>query len=157
MMDSVRRYLLSVICAAIACALVRGMGEKNGAAGAVFKLVTGIFLAFTVISPIASLKIEELSFFTDGLQEEAAHAAAIGQEMADESMSAIIKEETEAYILDKANQLNADLTVEVTLGEDFQPEAVILTGDISAYAKFRLEMILKEDLGIAKENQQWNE
>lgn len=156
-MDSVKSYLLSVICGAIACALVSGLADKKGTIGALMKLITGVFLVFTVISPIASLEIEELSLFTADLQEEAAAAAALGQEISEESLAAYIKEEAEAYILDKATSLNAALTAEVTLGEDLQPESVILSGEISAYAKFRLETILEEDLGISKENQLWNE
>lgn len=156
-MESVKRYLLSVICAAIACAIVASMTDKKGAKGSLVKLITGTFLVVTVISPIASLKIEELAIFTADIQEDAASAAAMGQEMAEESMAAYIKAETEAYILDKATTLNAVVTAEVILGEDLNPESVILTGEIAPYARFRLESILTEDLGISKENQQWNE
>lgn len=156
-METVKHYLLSVICCAVVCALVCAMAEKKGATGAVLKLVSGIFLAFTVVSPIRTLEIPELSVFTSELQEEAAYAAALGESYSRESMSAIIKAETEAYILDKATAMGAAISAEVVLDENLKPKAAFLFGEISAYAKFRLQAVLADELGITKENQQWND
>lgn len=156
-MDSVKQYLLSVICAAIACALVGSLGEKKGTGGALLKLVTGVFLVFTVISPVRSLKLDSLSFLAEDWQSQAAAAAAMGSQASEESLAAYIKAETEAYILDKAAAMELSLTVEVSLNESYLPESAVLTGEISEFARFRMETILEQDLGIAKENQQWNE
>ena len=56
--------------------------------------------------------------------DDAEDAAAMGENLARDSMADIIKEETEAYILDKAADLHANLRVEVTVGEDNLPAAV---------------------------------
>ena len=70
-------------------------------------------------------------------------------------MADIIKAETEAYILDKASQLNVELSVEVTIDEENIPTAVTLSGEVSPYARRQLQEIIESDLGIAKENQRW--
>ncbi len=154
-MDSVKQYLLSVICGAMVCAIVSSLTNQKGSKAALLKLVTGIFLAFTVISPITRIQLEKLTIFTEELQEEASFAAAFGQSVAEESRSGLIKSKMEAYILDKAATLNTSLSVEVILDECFYPESVKLQGNIAPYARFRLESILEEELGIATETQEW--
>ncbi|MFR3325850.1 MAG: hypothetical protein ACLTR8_15535 [Oscillospiraceae bacterium] len=52
----------------------------------------------------------------------------MGENLARDSMADIIKEETEAYILDKAADLHANLRVEVAVGEDNLPAAVTISG-----------------------------
>ena len=156
-MDALRDYLLRVICAATACGIVGSIVEKKGSTGVLIKLTSGIFLAFTVISPIAQMELEEMSIFTSDLQEAAASASAYGQAISEESLAAFIKSKTEAYILDKAAVLNVVLTTDITLGPDLRPESVRLRGTVPPYAKYRLEAILEEDLGIVKENQLWIE
>lgn len=157
MMVSVKSYLLSILCAAMACAIVSSMSEKKGTQGTLMKLTTGVFLAFTVISPISTIQLEELSILTEQFQAEASTAAAFGQSVAEESKAAFIKSQSEAYILDKAATLNTQLSVDVTLGRDLRPESVSVYGTVSPYVKFRLASIVEEELGIAKENQQWIE
>ena len=67
-------------------------------------------------------------------------------------MTEIIKQRTQAYILDKAQALNTVLEVEVTLSDDDIPVPlkVRLKGKISPYAKGRLQATIAEDLGIEK-------
>ncbi len=156
-MESVKGYLLSVICGAIVCALVGSLTDRKGSAGVLLKLISGVFLIFTVISPIRTLPLEELSLVTEHIRQDAVSASALGQAYSKESMASYIKAETEAYILDKATGLHTSITAEVFLNDQLQPESVLITGPVSDYARFRLETILEADLGIAKENQQWKE
>ena len=93
--------------------------------------------------------------FSLGYMGDAKDAAAMGENLARDSMADIIKEETEAYILDKAADLHAKLHVEVTVGEDSLPTAVTLSGEASPYARRQIQAIIANDLGIAKENQKW--
>lgn len=156
-MDGIRQYILSVVAAAIICAILRSiLGDKGNTAGMV-KLICGLFLAFTVVRPIAEIQIGELALFTDGIEAEARQAVSAGEIYAWESMAAIIKAESEAYILDKAKSLGAELTVEVTVSSDASPvpTAARITGAVSPAAKTQLQTILEEDLGIPKECQIW--
>lgn len=156
-MDSIRSYLLSVVAAAVICGIVtRLLGEK-GTQGAVAKLLTGIFLALTVISPLAKVKLDRLTDLTESYRVDGFTAAAAGEEMTREALAQSIKAQSEAYILDKATALEVTLAVEVTLTDEDIPVPceVRLSGQVSPYAKNKLAGIIAEDLGIGKECQTW--
>lgn len=156
-MEGIKEYLLSVFCAAIICAIVmRLMGEK-GTHAVITKLIAGLFLAFTVVYPMAKIDLRDFSDWTASYSDAASQAAAAGERATKESIAASIKLRTEAYILDKATALNTSLKVEVTLSEDDIPcpKAVRLHGSVSPYAKAQLQTIIAQDLGIAKEYQTW--
>ena len=70
----------------------------------------------------------------------------------------IIKTQTEAYILDKATRMGLEISVEVELNEDNGsiPCRSKITGVLSPYAKEALGSYLEDNLGISKENQDWN-
>lgn len=77
--------------------------------------------------------------------------------MASEELRTIIKSRVEAYILDKAESYGAKLKVEVMLSEDQVPVpmSVRITGSISPYGKKMVTQLIREDLGIASEEQVW--
>ena len=121
------------------------------------KLIGGLFLTFTIIAPIADIDIDALFDSSWDFTEQGEAAAAMGQESAREELTSIIKQECEAYILDKAEAYHAQLEVEVTLSQDEipVPAAVRLQGSVSPYAKSNLQQWLQDDMGIPKENQVW--
>ena len=153
-MEALRQYIISVVAAAIIGVIVTGLFQ-NGTAKEFIKMVCGLFLAYTVLQPITKLDFAQLADFHLTFSENAAEAAALGEDLAKESMADIIKAETEAYILDKASQLNVELSVEVAIDEENIPTAVTLSGEVSPYARRQLQEIIESDLGIAKENQRW--
>lgn len=156
-MDAVRDYFLSVTAAALICGVLSSILDGKGAAGKIVKLICGLFLAFTVIRPVADIEIEDFALFTSDISQEAQAAVSAGEEFVQDSLASIIKEETEAYILDKAQALDAVLEAEVTVSSDPQPVpiGVRIKGNVSTYIKFQLQSIIEADLGIAKENQLW--
>ncbi len=156
-MDAIRQYVISIVAAAILCAILNSLFAEKGTPGSLMKLISGIFLAFVVIRPIADMDLTEFPSVLDIYSSDASAAVEAGENIAWEANAAIIKQQTEAYILDKAESLNAQLTVEVTLSADTipVPTAVRLSGDVSPYAKAVLESVLEEELEIAKENQLW--
>ena len=149
-----KAYFLSVICTAILCGIVNSLLEKKNTSGKLLKLVSGIVLSFTVLSPVAEIKLNDLSFFLEDLKEEGEAVASMGKTQYFDAMASIIKQETEAYILDKARDLEGELSVQVFLDSEGIPSSVILSGQISAQAKSELEQIIARDLGISKEDQQ---
>lgn len=155
-MDGLRQYIISVVSAAMLCGIVTGLMQK-GTAREIIRLVSGIFLAFTVIHPIAGIDIASLTDYRFSYADDAAQAAAMGENITRESLREIITTQSEAYILDKAAALNAELTVAVTVSEEDTPVPVEvhLSGEISPFAKQHLQSIIQSDLGIAKENQLW--
>lgn len=154
-MRALAEYIVSVSAAAFLCGIVNSLMPK-GTAKEVLKLVGGLFLAFTVIRPIADLQIPELSEVADSWQEEAQQAAAMGQSMAQELTAEGIKSQLEAYILDKAEELRLELEVEIALQEEsLLPEQVRLKGNASPHAKQQMTRYIRQELGVAEEDILW--
>ncbi len=156
-MEDLRQYLLSVTAAALVCALAGRLLPKSGMVTSIGKTVMGLFLALTVISPWAKLQLSQLEDLQLNLQQDSAYAVSEGVEATKQNLHDIIKARAEAYILDKAEDLQLSLSVQVELaGEDIPvPAAVALQGAASPYAKMRLQSIIAEDLGVAREDQLW--
>lgn len=156
-MEHIREYLLSVTTAALLCGILQSLvGEKGSSAG-ILRLICGIFLSFTIVRPIADIQLGELAFLTYDIEKNASLAVQEGEDYAKAAMARLIKEQTEAYILDKARLYGADIDVVVTVSSDDPPvlTGCIISGNLSAYAKQQLGHILKLDLGIPKEDQKW--
>ena len=157
MMGGIKQYLLSVMAAAIISALVITIIGKKGAHAAIVKLLTGLFLAMTVVSPWTKLQINDLSSYLEGISHEADSISSEAIALISEERASIIKKEIEAYILDKAALLELDIKVDVELsGEDPPiPHTVTISGAVSPYAKQRLQSIISDELGVPKEQQSW--
>lgn len=156
-MEGIARYIVSVSAAAILCGIIKNIVPSKSANAALLRLATGIFLSLVAVQPLAKIDLGALPVISEDYQWEARSVCAQGEILAQDTLRDIIKSQTEAYILDKARMLNADLTVEITLSNDDPPTpaSVRLTGKISPYAKSRLQAMILEDLGIPKENQIW--
>ncbi len=153
-MEGLRQYVISVVTAALICGIVSGIVQE-GRAKPLVRLLCGLVLSLTAIRPIAVIDLADLSDFSLGYAQEAESIAAAGKEMAHEAMEDIIKAGSEAYILDKASDLNTQINVEVTISDEQLPVSAVISGEVSPYARKQLEAILQADMGIAKENQQW--
>lgn len=156
-MENIKTYLLSVVAAAVICGIVTGFMGKKGTQGAMVKLIAGLFLTFTVLSPVTKIDLKGMADFAEQYSAGGAQAAAMGEQMTKDALRSSIKARTEAYILDKAAGLELNLEVEVTLSEDDipLPASVRLSGKTSPYAKLRLQSLITQELGIEKEKQIW--
>ena len=156
-MDSIRQYLISITAAAIICAIAKSFADGKTLNGTMLRLIAGIIMTVTLLSPLVQLDFHAMPELTAGVIHDANAAAAFGEEMATAEITAIINDRLEAYILDKAACLGANLEVQLQMGTDgsYLPEGIILSGDISPYAKARLQQIIANDIQIAKEKQQW--
>lgn len=156
-MEAIRQYLISITAAAILCGIIKCLFPEKGGAGVMIRVMAGLFLTATVIAPLAKVSLVSWNDFTGTLDSDAREAVATGENAVRESLRESIKTQVEAYILDKADSFGAELTVEVTLCPEDPPlpERVVLNGSISPYGRSRLESIMTEDLGIAKEQIIW--
>jgi len=156
-MDGIKEYILSVAAAAILCAVVRRLLEKKGTAGSVGKLLTGIFMTVTVLSPLTGLTVGPMDEIMDDYRMIAQEAVAQGEKSTANALRQSISQQMEAYIIEKALALGADIQVEIRLSEDLYPTpiGVRLSGQIAPYAKSRLQRIIEEDLGVGEEDQIW--
>lgn len=154
-MDAVREYLVSVTAAALICGIAGKL--VSGTAGTVVKIVSGVLMLLAVVNPWVDIRLSDLSEFTTDIQIAAENAAMDGVESSMEALRNGITEQVRTYILDKAQTLEAELTVEVELTDDTLPVpcCVTLRGRISPYAKTVLSEYIEEKLGITAEAQVW--
>ena len=156
-MEAVREYLLRVTAAAVLCGIAAALLGKKDALGTAVKMLAGIFMALTVVGPWVNIQMDFLTDITEEISLSADELVSDGENSAREAMAEIIIEQTRSYILDKAEELGAVLTVEVTLDEagSLTPCAVKLSGNISPYGKQVLSEMIEDDLGIGTEEQTW--
>lgn len=156
-MGWVKQYILSVVAAAIVCAIIKTLADGKSTPSYIIKLLAGLFMALTVIAPIAKLELNDITEYVQSFQVSADAAVQNGITYSGTELAAIIKTRTQAYILDKAQSLGAQIVAEVYLNDDAPPVpcAVTLKGHVSPYAKQRLTQYIADDLGISEENQKW--
>ena len=148
--------VISVTAAAMICAVVMSF-LRDGQAGQLLKLICAVVLTMAVLRPLARVDVGnfEMPDLPDG--GSGREAARSGEEMARQTRARLIKEQTEAYILEKADDLGMTLQVEVEMGqwEPPVPIAVRLTGEAPDYLRRLLSQIIRQELGIEKEDQEW--
>lgn len=156
-MESVSNYLITVIAGAVICALIICIIGKNNHYYGIIKLLLGLFLAITVISPWSKLNFDNISSHFSEFRADASSTVLNGTTMANNAMGELIKQNVEAYILDKANSLGADVDIEITVSNDNPPVpiSVVIRGTVAPYTKVRLQQMLENDFEITKENQLW--
>ena len=158
-MERLAAGTLSIIAAALIVGILGSIvPEKNGS-GTLVRILCGLFLAFHMVSLFGNLDFGVIATFSENCIIAGDLAADRGKEMASEAVAERIKAEAESYILDKAQALGADLDVSVTVSGDEipAPESVQLQGNISPYARIKLQQMMEQELGIPKEKQQWSE
>ena len=138
-------------------ALLRQITGDKSALGKILKIITGVFMIVTVISPLLQFRIQDIDRFIQNFQLSSQYAVDQGAHMATEEISQIIKQQTEAYILDEASKMGMEMSVEVKLSDSKPPQPcfVTLQGAVSPYQKKHLSQHITEYLGISQENQQW--
>ena len=153
-MDALRQYVISVVAGAMICGIAMSLFSK-GALRQILKMLCGLILSLCVLRPMMKGEIWDSFGFEDLLSDDAAQTAAMGEEYSARAIREIIKSETEAYILDKAQSLGVKVTAEVSLSPDGVPVGVRICGSLSPYVKRDLSDDISRDLGISKENQVW--
>lgn len=156
-MDGVSSYILQLVASAIICGGLQALFGKGGGISSLIRTICGIYMAFVLLSP---LKNVDFSIYTDyfyNFSEQAQAVVDSGEEMAANALRQSIKEKTEAYILEKAISLGADVSVEVTLSADTlpKPSQITVKGAVSPYVKRVLSQYMEQQLGIPEEAQYW--
>lgn len=153
-MGALGEYILSVTAAALITSLLCCIPETKPLIMST-RLLCGLLLALTVLRPIGSFDIQ--GAIRDTFRGEAQLGEKYrdaGSKIAADAIEDIILETTQTYIVDKATQLGADISAEVTL-KDGVPIAVTVSGAVSPGIRRQLETFLEQDFGITKEHQQW--
>ena len=156
-MENIRQYLLSIVSVAVlSSVLLRLLGE-NKSSCKIVKMMSGILMVLTIVSPWANISIQEYIGYFDSVKRDSSTFAEEGEDLLYRQLRHSIKEKTEAYILDKATLLGADIHVSVTCDTSDVPIpiSVELSGNASPYARSRLQQILQSDIGIPEDKQIW--
>lgn len=158
-MEGFGAYILSVVASAVICGSVRAFFDKKGASDTLIRSVCGIYMAFILIAPLKNVDFSVYADYFSGFNEEADAVVNRGEEMALSYQREIIKERIEAYILDKAVSLGAEVSVFVTLSDTAPPKPIKISvkGAVSPYVKSVLKAYLKEQFGIPEEAQTWTQ
>lgn len=158
-MAALGRYLFSVTSASIIFSILKSLLDRKSGVAAVIQLTGGLFLALTVISPILDFDFNHFFGASPEYLDQANTISETGRTIVQEQLREIIKERSEAYILDKAMSYQTPVNVEVTLdhSENNIPAGVQLKGSVSPYVKGVMTIWLQKEMGIPEENQIWIE
>lgn len=157
-MDRILGYILSVVGTALIVSLANTLVDNSGPVGSAIKLLTGIVLTTVIVSPWTELNVNEFYDIFNDINVSADKVAQDGEQLAHSEILSHIKENTEAYILDRAADLGLNITAEISFDANspYTPHSVIITGTASPYIKKRLMDIIQDELNIARENQTWS-
>ena len=152
-----REYLLSLIAAALLISIVYAITDKKSSSFPIIKLICGLFITITALSPLTNINIPDISSYIGDTKFDANQLVDMGENATYESMAAIITENLESYILGVAEDMGTEIQVKIILDEEIPPSpcAVELSGNVSPYSKQRLREIIKTQLGISEDNQIW--
>lgn len=114
-----------------------------------------MLLACTILVPFTKIDLEELVKIPSMKASEAEYYVSAGEKTVLVERGKYIKEVCEAYILERAKELGAEVTVEVFLDERQIPIFVEITSEKNRALQSELQKILMTDFDIPEENQKW--
>jgi len=154
-MAALGEYIVSVAVTALLTGIISGF-LKGTSGEKIVRLICNLVLLLAVLRPVMQWNMRKMPdaafFFPDG-----SRLVLDGRGSSRNALEDIIKQKSEAYILDKAAAMGLEITAKVGLSSDDPPVPVWveISGTVSPYMKLRLEEMILEDLNISKENQVW--
>ncbi len=158
MTEALRNYLLAVVAAALLSSILLSLVPKGGVRRTL-SFLCGLILLLTVLGPLADLDGAALAEQLARMRLETERSARAVEDGSRELEAALIKEQAEAYIWDKAAELGISLE-RVSVGVDVTGEvpalrAVEVTAACTPAQRQRIQAVIERDLGIARERQEW--
>lgn len=154
-MASLREMVWAVFCGALICSLILHLGSTGPGQG-IRRMLCGVFMTSVVLSGLLKIDLSGTYRRMDGFTRDADAVVGQGLEMAEDMRFSIITERCEAYILDKATALGAEVTVSVTLDPGTGlPCAAQISGNLTPWEKQMLSAQIAQALGIEKEALDW--
>lgn len=154
-------WLRAVIYTGIVCSALM-MITPAGRVKKVLTILCGIAMCFAVISPLSGIDFTSYSQAMAQNRLDAEKYAGDGTEYSKNLNRTIIEDECRAYILDKANELGAELkTVEVLASwsdnEYWYPTEVKICARLTPQQKQVLTDYIETQLGVGSNEQEWSE
>ena len=113
------KYVLSLVTAALIGGIVTGF-FPDGSFRRLLRLLCGVFLLTVVLAPVSALEMPDLDSWLAGLDMDAWDAVQQGEDYVALRRREGICERLEAYTLDKAAALGADVSARFTLDVSFR-------------------------------------
>lgn len=154
-MDMLGSAVYRFVCCVILCGILFSL-VPDGRMKELLRSCFGIFLTVVLLSVLSVIKLPDPETIREDYQQQAQSAADAGEAYARQQYREFIKQELEAYILDIAKEYGCTLIAHVNVDDEGYPASAVLWGDITVEEQKKLEAVIAEDLGIAKEDQQWN-
>lgn len=156
-MEDMKQYILTIVSVAVLSSVLLKLLNDKSSAYKLIKLMCGIIMVLTIVSPWTKVTIDDYLEGFEWVKRDAAAVQEEGEILVQQQLKESITERTEAYILDKAALLGADISVSITCTTSDVPVpiSVELSGNASPYAKSRLRQILISDVGIPEDKQIW--
>ena len=155
-MEALEQYLFSILATALFCSVIQ-LFPLSGTTMEISKLICGLVITISVLSPLRKHNLIRVPNVLSDISSSAEDIAAEGEWSAKHAMATLIKDESEAYIRNKAAELGTIISVCIRLNDDPIPTPVFatVTGQLSGHIRTQLETAMTSDLGIAKENITW--
>lgn len=154
-METLRTYLLGIVAAAMAVTAASALLREGSLRRAV-RLAGSVVLILVVLGPLLRESLDAFGAYLAEIEmEEDALRSGIEVENTD-ILTRIICRKTEAYILDKATAMGAEVEVAVTMeqGEHYPyPYAVTVEGALTDAQRELLSEDMELSLAIPKERQ----
>ena len=149
-----RNFFYSTIVCILIISILKQL-VTNSRQKQLIRPISGIFLAIAIFRSFPQINKGSIRNFSGINQISAESYIAEGKKTAHDANETIIKEACEAYILDKAKMLDADIKIEFHLNENLAPIFAEIHTEADSAVQKQLQNILTTDLGIPKENQTW--
>lgn len=154
-MELLRNWLIGITVSTVVAAMADSL-LPDGPVKKIGKLTGGLLIMLAVLQPLGSLDYASISgiLVNYRMQSESYDTALETENI--QLIKNIIEEETAAYILDKATELDITCEADVTCfvkDETPYPESVVIFGDLDDGEVQALSRIIEADLAISPENQ----
>ena len=160
MSQFLHNYIQIIISAALLCSLALII-TPDGRAKKAVGIVCAVSMITALISPLVKLDFSEYSEAVAGYKISAQKYADNGIENRENLNRLYIQEQCQAYILDKADYLGADVsavkvTAEWSNDGYWYPVSADINHDCSDADRKKLESQIEAELGISRDNQNWS-
>lgn len=158
MIELVKLWLLRVTAASLIAALADSLMPK-GPVRQVGRLVCALVVLWAVVSPALELDMPGLDQAAGQLREQTGQRRQSLEQESGRMLKILIQRECSAYIVDKAEELGAVCTAQVTCapgeGGIWLPQQAQITGELTQEQRDRLEQLIQTELGVPPQQQSY--
>lgn len=155
-MELIRSWLIGITASAMAAALADSLAP-DGAVKKIGKLACGLLMVIAIVRPLAQVDYASIAGALANYRIEAEGYSAALETENERLIKTIIAEHLGAYIQDKAAELGAECTAEVSCrlddNGDLYPASVIVYGELDPIQVDTLCRVIEGDLAIPAQNQ----